>query len=297
MSLVETEERVVANGLDHAVHRFAWAGVEVAAPRRTVLLVHGFLDAGSTWDRVAAPLARAGFEVLAPDLRGFGRTQRIGAGGYYHFHDYVADLDDLVRAIAPQWLGLVGHSMGGGVVTLYAGARPERVQKLVVLEGLGPMSERPELAVDKTRRWLADRERIGRTPRPLADLDEATARLAATHPRLDRALVRSRAERLVTRDAEGQLVWAWDPLHRTTAPMPFRGDAYASFLRAITAPTLFVSGGPAGWHPPDEEERLASLASVERFEVPDAGHMLHWSAADEVAARMLTFFGPAEAGP
>jgi pimeloyl-ACP methyl ester carboxylesterase len=289
MSLVERVERIRVNGLEHAVRHFEIEGASPRTSARTILLLHGFLDAGSTWDLVAAPLAAAGHRVVAPDLRGFGLTDRVGSGGYYHFPDYVADVDDLVRALAPERLVVVGHSMGGGVATLFTGARPDRVERLVVLEGLGPMSDPPELGVDRFRRWLDDRERIGRTPRPLADLDEATARLAATHPRIDRAILRSRAERLVRRDDEGRLVWAWDPLHRTTSPTPFRAEIYASFLQAIACPTLYVGGGPLGWHPPDLDERLRHIRSLERFDVPDAGHMMHWTAPLAVASRILEF--------
>src|SRR4051812_22002385 len=96
------------NGLKIYVHRFR----DTAAPPSglTVLLLHGFMDAGSTWGLVAEPLARAGHEVVAPDLRGFGLSDSIGAGGYYHFPDYVADVSELVDVLAPRRLALVGHS-------------------------------------------------------------------------------------------------------------------------------------------------------------------------------------------
>jgi len=287
--MVERVEVVKVNGIDLCLHHFErQTPAPRAGSRRTLLLLHGFLDAASTWDLVAEPLASAGFEVIAPDLRGFGSSGRVPEGGHYHFADYIADMDDLVRSLDRPWLAIVGHSMGGGVATLFAGARPERVQKLVVMEGLGPMSEPPDLAVDRVRRWLADRLRVSRTPRPLASMDDALDRLAATHPRVDREILRTRAERLVRK--EGDLItWAWDPLHRTTSPTPFRTDLYRSFLKEITCPTLFVSGGPFGWHPPDEEERLAAFADLRRVELTDAGHMMHWTAPDAVAAAIVAF--------
>lgn len=284
-----TIERVVVNGVELALHRFG----PRAAPRgvRTVLLLHGFLDAAATWDLVAEPLAARGYEVIAPDLRGFGESARVPTGGYYHFPDYLADMDDLVDAIGPSWLGIVGHSMGGGVATLYAGARPERVQRLVVMEGLGPTDDPPELGVERARRWLADRRKISPTPRAMRGLDEAVDRLSASHPRIPRELLRTRAERLVRSLPDGGVTWAWDPLHRTTSPTPFNARVYASFLKAITCPTLFVSGGPAGWHPPDEEERLSAFSGpLERLDLPEAGHMMHWTQPVEVAQAIDAFF-------
>lgn len=292
MSTIDVREhiqRIRANGVELAVHRFESADPGASTPKRTVLLLHGFLDAAATWELVAAPIARAGYDVIAPDLRGFGESGRVPEGGYYYFPDYVADVEDLVRQLDPSWLAVVGHSMGGGVASLFTGTRPERVAKLVVMEGLGPMNEPSTLGVDRMRRWLADRQKMSRTPRKLASMDEALDRLAASHPRIDRELLRTRADRLVHRADDGTLAWAWDPLHRTTSPIPFNADVFSSFLRAITCPTLWISGGPTGWHPPDEEERLAHFPKLEREDFPDTGHMMHWTAAEPVAARIVQF--------
>src|SRR5436190_808867 len=109
--VVERVEFIRANGIELALHRFG----SPPPGAETVLLLHGFLDAAGTWDLVAAPLARAGFNVIAPDLRGFGESGRVPEGGYYHFPDYIADVEDLVRALGLTSLSIVGHSMGGGV--------------------------------------------------------------------------------------------------------------------------------------------------------------------------------------
>jgi len=285
-AVLERVETIRSNGLDHAVHRFEVGG---AAARPTILLLHGFLDSAKTFDLLAAPLARAGFSVVAPDFRGFGQSSRVPEGGYYHFADYVADLDGILRVVAPERLSIVAHSMGGSVATLYAGARPDTVEKLVIMEGLGPISDPPEMAVDRMRRWLSDLIRIERTPRPLRSIDDAIDRLAVTHPRLDRKILASRAPRLVVQAPDGSLRWAWDPLHRSISPTPFNADIFAAFLRSITCPTLFLHGGPTGWHPPDEEQRLAQIAKLERVEIPDAGHMMHWTAPDAVAKEIIRF--------
>jgi pimeloyl-ACP methyl ester carboxylesterase len=289
-ALVERVEIVRSNGLDHALHRFEVPGAASRDGRRTVLLLHGFLDSARTFEMLAAPLARAGLEVVAPDFRGFGQSGRVPAGGYYHFPDYVADVEGIVKFVAPERLFIVAHSMGGSVATLFCGARPERVEKLVTMEGLGPLAAPPETAPDRMRRWLADLDRIERQPRPLASLSDAVDRLAVTHPRVSREILATRAERLVVKQADGTLTWAWDPLHRSISPTPFSPEVYAAFLRQITCPTLFLHGGPNGWHPPDEEERLSHIAKLERVEISDAGHMMHWTKPAETAAALLAFF-------
>lgn len=281
---------VTANGIRLALHRAVVTEPRASFEgRRTLLLLHGFLDAGRTFDLVAAPLAKAGYEVVAPDLRGFGDSGRIPDGGYYHFADYVADVDALVEQLAPSWLGVIGHSMGGGVASLWTGTRPDRVQRLAILEGLGPAAEATDLAVLRMRAWLRDLGKIERTPRALGSMEQVVDRLAATHPRIDRALLATRAEILVRRRDGERLEWAFDPLHRTTSPTPFNADVFGTFLRHVACPTLFVDGGPSGWHPPDEEARLAHLAKLERVALPDAGHMMHWTAPGPLAEALLRF--------
>jgi pimeloyl-ACP methyl ester carboxylesterase len=281
------------NGLRLWVHRFREQTVPPSG--LTVVLVHGFMDAGATWDMVAPTLARAGHEVVAPDMRGFGHSDFVGQGGYYHFPDYVADLAELVDTLAPRRLALVGHSMGGTVAALYAGAHRDRVERLALLEGMGPMATDPSIAVDRMQAWLRTLKEVGRVPKPLSSLQEAIERLSLHHPRVPRDVIESRAKLLTRGDETGRLVWAYDPLHRTTAPMPFQADAFKEFLRRIDCPTLVVSGGPAGWHPPDEEDRIACIPRVTRFELPNAGHMMHWTEPAHLGDRLAAFFGEAPA--
>ena len=99
------------------------------------MLLHGWGDTGETCQFLVDHLA-AERTCVAIDMRGFGRTQRPQDG--YWFPDYLADLDALLDQLSPDApVDLVGHSMGGNVAMLYAGVRPQRVRRLVSLEGFG----------------------------------------------------------------------------------------------------------------------------------------------------------------
>jgi hypothetical protein len=281
-----------ANGLHHEVLRWPAEPTGDAPPKPfPVLLLHGFMDAACSFEASATALSHAGYTVYAPDLRGFGDSDRVPAGGYYHFPDYVADVAGLVELLSPDApVLLVGHSMGGTVATLFAGACPERVAKLALLEGLGPPVVPPDLAPLRMRRWLTDLDKLRARgdERPMS-FEQAVARLKSNHARLPDALLAERARPLL-REREGGLVWAFDPLHRTTSPSGFAIEAHRAFAAAVTCPVLYVSGGSLGYRSGDEDERLAAFARIDRFDLPDAGHMMHWTEPTALAARLLTFF-------
>jgi len=281
------ELRVRGNGLEH--HVLEWARDGSGAAARPVFLLHGFLDAAATWDRVAPHLAARGHRVLAPDLRGFGEGPRAPAGSYYHFVDYVADVADLVEALAPGGpVSVVGHSMGGTVAVLYAGAFPERVSRLATLEGLGPPDNPFEVGPARMRGWIEDVRRARTREVKAMTSDDARRRLGASHPRVPADLLDDRLHHLV-RPAAGGFVWRHDPLHRTRSPVPFFAQLFAAFAREVACPTLFVSGGPLGYHPPDEEERLAAFRDLARAEIAGAGHMMHWTEPEALAAEIARF--------
>lgn len=265
------------------MHRYA--DDAAAASGWSALLLHGFLDTGNTWDEVGPRLAAAGMAVYAPDLRGFGASDRVGPGGYYHFPDYVADVDALVRGIAADKLLLVGHSMGGTVACLYAGARPERVQALALIEGVGPPAMPPDAGLHRMRQWLGDLEKP-RPERALASVEDAAHRLAQYNPHVPPEILARRAEQGTAHRDDGTVAWAYDPLHRTISPMPFSLPLFHTFLGQIRAPALFVGGGPKGFHPEDEDERLKTLRA-RRLDLPEAGHVPHWIAPDAVARAIL----------
>ncbi|MGL4883198.1 MAG: alpha/beta fold hydrolase, partial [Waterburya sp.] len=77
-----------------------------------VLCLHGILEQGAAWSEVAIRLAQKGYRVIAPDLRGHGRSDRVGKSGSYNLIDFLADIDAIVENLAGRAFVLVGHSLG-----------------------------------------------------------------------------------------------------------------------------------------------------------------------------------------
>jgi pimeloyl-ACP methyl ester carboxylesterase len=276
------ERTVEANGLAH--HVIEWDG-----GGETVVLCHGFLDLAWSFAALAQALADRGLRVLAFDWRGHGETEWVGRGGYYHFPDYVLDLHCLLRALELDRVHLVGHSMGGTACAYYAGTEPERLSSLALLEGLGP----PDMAAaDAPKRFAAfvrgAAEARAKSARVMTSIDEAAERLRAPHGTVPFEIVREIARYAVKPSGDG-FAWRFDPLHRTSAPVPFRREMFDPFLAAIRARTLLVFG-ENGFRLGDEGERAGRIARHRIVELPGVGHMMHWLAPEALASVLADFF-------
>ncbi|HVV87679.1 MAG TPA: alpha/beta hydrolase [Kofleriaceae bacterium] len=281
-----TSRRVaLVTGLD--THVLSWG--DDAAHDHTVVLLHGFLDLAWEWAAIGAALGRHA-HVVAPDLRGHGDTAWVGAGGYYHFFDYVADVDDLVAQLGRARVSIVGHSMGASVAAYWAGTRPARVHRVALLEGLGPPEATADLPL-RTASWIDAWRKVRREPvRPMADLAEAAARIRRNDPTISDDDARALAAR-GTRAVDGGLVWKHDPLHRTMGPYPFRVDAAAAFWGRVTAPVLYLDGDRSLLRLPEPEvaRRLAFFPDARRATIAGAGHALMRHQPAAVTSALASF--------
>lgn len=256
-----------------------------------LFLLHGWMDAAISFQFVVDALPDD-WHVIAPDWRGFGQSQ--WNQGSYYFPDYLADLDQLLdHYSADMPANLVGHSMGGIVACLYAGVRPERVARLVSIEGFGLAATQPEQAPARLRRWL-DELRAPQTFHHHADLQVIAQRLQKTNPRLsdDKALYL--ASWLAQTTPQG-VSYRADPHHKLVNPVLYRLEEAKACWRAITAPTLWIqSDAPflqAMLKETTEEtaERKACFANLQQLVISDSGHMLHHDQPAALAAALQQF--------
>lgn len=280
------ESFLLANGLRHRVLTWNEGGSD------TLVCAHGFLDHAWSFDFLARALMSRGLRVVAFDWRGHGGSDRVGAGGYYHFADYVLDLEEL----APQLCGgepfhLLGHSMGGTATSMWAGSRPALLRSLTVCEGLGPPEVPYDDAPRRLRGWLDSIARVrSRDAKPLRDIDDAAARLRSQHAELDEIKARFLAEK-GTREIEGGgRQWCFDALHRTPSALPFRPEILMELLKAIEVPTLVVTG-EKGFRTADHAARVACLRDAREVELAGATHMMHWYQPELLAQHVAAHVG------
>ncbi len=283
-----SDRYIEARGLK--LHYLEW-GEKAGVP---LILIHGFLDHAHSWEPFVECLRSRCSEpawIIAPDCRGHGDSGWVGDGGYYHFPDYVFDLDCLVRSLETSSVVLLGHSMGGTISFLYAGAFPERVQKLVLAEGLGPPGMDFSDAPLRVGKWISE---VGASWRgkqtEYASLEDAAKRLQRTNPRLRPDLALSLVRWGMRSTGDGKWVWKFDPLHRTTAPQPFYLEQALEFLRRIVCPVLIVQGKESRQRRrADIQQRLAALERQKSVEIENAGHMIHHDNPEELARVVADF--------
>lgn len=283
-------EFLTVRGLSTHVRHWGRQG----APK--LFMLHGWMDMSASFQFVVDCL-QGDWHVIAPDWRGFGLTQRAGTDTYW-FADYVADLDFILDHYAPgEAVNLLGHSMGGNVAGIYAGARPQRVGRLINLEGFGLPATTPEQWPGRLADWL---DQLHQPPemRGYASLAEVAARLQKTNPRLPHERAAFLAEHWAAQDASGQWQILGDPAHKQHGPLLYHVDEVLACWRQITAPVLSVEAEDTNmwrWMGPKEQaraevdRRLSHLANVTLRMMPDAGHMLHHD-QPELLARMIEEF-------
>ncbi|MDB4964736.1 MAG: alpha/beta hydrolase fold protein [Myxococcales bacterium] len=277
---------LLGTGLSY--HLLEWDG----GGDHTVILLHGFLDNAWGWEPVVDAGLAAGFHIVAPDLRGHGDSDWLGAGGYYHFPDYLADVHELVSLVGRGRVSLVGHSMGGSVASYYAGSFPTRVHKLALLEGLGP----PESGGSMPERiaiWLAAWKKVReRSPKSYATVEEAAGAIAAHDPLVTPEVARFLAEKGTTTALGGRVRFKHDPLHATPGPYGFSFATASQFWSRVRCPTLLVDGAQSVFrHAADEAARRAAcFADPPRTAtIEGAGHMMQRHQPARVAAVLRSF--------
>ena len=274
-------------GLRYHVRHWPRAG----APK--LVLLHGWMDVSASFQFVVDAL-RGDWDIFAPDWRGYGLTDWSKEDCYW-FPDYLADLDFILREIhADQPVNLVGHSLGGNVAALYAGIRPERVAKVVNLEGFGLGRSGPEQAPERYAKWLDelhDRPQL----RPYASFAELEERLRAGNSRLTAERAHFLARHWGREEKDGGVVLRGDPAHKIVNAQLYRYEEALACWRQVTAPVLWVEGALSETarrlkvDAAQLTERRAAFRNVRAVTVPDAGHMLHHDQPEAVAALVEEF--------
>jgi pimeloyl-ACP methyl ester carboxylesterase len=275
-------------------YRLTWWGERTNDP---IVLLHGFLDSGATWQFLVDHVPSA-WTLVAPDWRGFGDSE--WAPGGYWFPDYFADLEVLLDTLVPESRArVVGHSMGANIAEMYGGIRPKRLRWLVNLEGLGLAPTQPAEAPKRYAQWL-DEERAPFSEGRYASVAQLASVLRMRNPRLGMdasefiAGAWSRPVSSAADSASSEVRLRFDPRHRMVNPILYRREEAEACWARLEVPMLLVIGEVS-----DHRAHHTGLATDERLHelfrnlrivtVAGAGHMMHHEDPASVAKYLIEF--------
>ena len=244
-----------------------------------LLLVHGGRDHCRNWDWVAQAL-RDDWHVICPDLRGHGDSQ-WSPDGNYAMSSYIYDLDQLVHQQGLAPVTIVAHSLGGNICMRYAGIFPEKVRKLVSIEGLGPspklIAERAaKTLADRMREWVDEQRKLsGRLPRRYPSIEDAFKRMQEENKHLSAEQARHLTEQGVNQNEDGTYSWKFDNYVRAWPPYDMSYTDIESLWARIVCPTLLVYGKESWASNPEKDGRIKHFKGARVVEFDRAGHWVH----------------------
>jgi pimeloyl-ACP methyl ester carboxylesterase len=258
-----------------------------------MILVHGGLDHARMWDWVARAL-RDDFHVYALDLRGHGNSE-WAPGALYTVAEHLLDLSALADIINAFPIYIIGHSLGGIITLFYAGLYPDKVKKIVAIEGLGPPPEhrvhRP--ASERMRDWIAGiRKTENRTPHSYPNLETAVARMKEANPFLSDEVARHLTLHGTNWNADGSIIWKFDNYARPFAPYGTNIEDAKEILGQITCPTLLFWGRRSWAQDPEIDGRASAIRNHKLVKVDNAGHWVHHDQLEIFLAETKKFLLP-----
>jgi len=248
-----------------------------------VLLLHGEPTSSYLWRNVVPPLVASGFRAVAPDLLGFGRSDKPEEIGWYSYDRHVGSVERLVEALGLSGIALVVHDWGGPIGLRFAVEHEELVERLVVLDtAIG--GGRPPSEV-----WLRFRNVVrsaGAGVDPVRLIESGTVNGLSGEARAAYAEPFATPESKAGARAFPELVPA-EPDHPNTVPMNRVRDA----LRSWEKPTLIVWGAEDRALPPALADDFAGLipGAGEPIVLEGAGHFLQEDRPADLATAILDF--------
>lgn len=254
-----------------------------------VLCLHGWLDNAASFIPLANHLA--GFDLLALDFAGHGRSSHRPATSRYYFSEYLYDLDAALEILDWDRCHVIGHSMGGGLACHLAAALPERVERLVLLDAIGSLTNPADQTAQRLRRSCLSVRKEGRQSSKLRPYPTIAAAVAAR--RRDSRLSEQAARLLCERSLEhtgNHYQWSTDPRLNWHSPVLLTDDQVLDLLAAIHAPVLAITSAKVIDYLGEDmmQRRLAAVGDCEHIAV-DGHHHFHMDQAEAIEASVSEF--------
>ncbi len=283
------------------------AGLGFGEPGATpVLAIHGWLDNAASFIPLASRLAdsnssaldgvgldrvgldRVELDIVALDMAGCGLSDHRSPDGEYSIWNDLPDIEAVVEQLGWSKFILVGHSRGAIISSLYASARPERVMRFVLLDGLRPQPMSPEDIPAQLAKFLDDKARLqGREPREFETVDEALTvrRRFGFSGESGGEQIRLIVERNLVK-TDGGWCWRFDPRLQGASSMKLTSAHCDAVLTGLSMPGLLLLAEQGLGQVKD----LPALPDTLRVQRVAGGHHCHMAeSVDAVAQYVIEF--------
>ncbi|WP_428992675.1 alpha/beta fold hydrolase [Lysobacter enzymogenes] len=222
-----------------------------------LLALHGWLDNAASYVPLAPWLD--GFDLVAPDLPGHGASAHLPAAAEYTLVSGARAALAVADALGWERFHLLGHSLGGATASMLAAAVPQRVDKLLLIEALGSLSEPEERVGTRLREAFAGMAAAGAKQLRVFDDIAIAIKVRMMANDLSEPVARLLVERgiaPVRGDAGAAgFVWRSDPRLTLTSAQRMSEGQMRSLIRAIDSPTCMIWADPAQSYMPDALRR------------------------------------------
>jgi pimeloyl-ACP methyl ester carboxylesterase len=267
---------------------------EKDAPR--ILLLHGFLDTGRSFDWAINALDGA-VHAFALDFRGHGQSKPVPPGASAHLLDHCKDAFRVIRSLLNEGPldAVVAHSMGGNVALMIAGASPSLFPKMMLIDALGGIPEPAEEQPERLGRLLEGLD----AKRPFSSFETREAaleRLRSYNPHLSQAAAERMATHSLSPDPEDpeRVRFAFDTDLKGPVPFRYEEGAWRTFCHRFEGRTRVLRCGK-GYLPSREDDmvraRIEAFRQVTWVEIEEAGHHLHVEDPQRLAEEIRRLLG------
>jgi pimeloyl-ACP methyl ester carboxylesterase len=284
MSLEPRRRYFVHDGL--RLHYWEWGDPK----EETFVFVHGVRDQGRSWDHFLAALIARGCPIkhaVAIDLRGHGESEWPSTSRGYQHEDFLTDLAGLLRHLDKEPLTIIGHSLGGSMALLYAGAFPDKIKRMVLLESLGPFARADDEVPEIIAARLKGRDYVD-IPFPHESLEAAAKALQKTFPLIPDGAALHMA-RYGTSYKGGRYRWKHDPILRYRTTTALSEGQIEAFIRRIKCPILFVYGTESEFMKSVRGPRVKLFPKAEIAPIEGAGHHIPHEKPEALAKIVAPF--------
>ena len=248
-----------------------------------ILALHGWLDNAASFCQLAPKLAKQGYEVVAIDFPGHGKSDHRAEGHFVHFIEFILDVQNVIHELKWEKLNLLGHSMGAAMAQMYTASNPEKIEKLIMIENLGavPAYQSGTVAENLSEALSQWKNHTTKHKRFYTSVEEALkTRLKVTPMQAD--LLKTMVKRGLKKTKKGYH-WRTDKRLRLRSLIRFSEEMVVDSLGSKKPPTQLILATPQTYalNYPTSQQRKEKLQAQSVVEIK-GHHHLHMDNAEEV---------------